>query len=246
MFRIGACFASSIFIAIVSIGCGDPPSAQVHVDAPQSLARATPTSLTQALVPLTTPTGDITMNTPDDTTSSSDYNDSGIIPGSLPSSPPQSPDERNSEDMIRQPTEWLTYANPSFGFSIEYPNTYVVIDTADNSTHEATSITHSFHFQDIMLAQSETANLQPPQFAIDIFEVPSDMSFEQWIDSNVTLSGSTRDAVEVGDYQGYVVSLPIQLAPNQFYYVAGDNYYYKLTSLGLYADRMLGSFTIDI
>ena len=190
------------------------------------------------------------MSTPDDAIESNDdgantasQNDSGVIPGSPPSAPPPETVEDETEDaMLRQPTEWLTYADPSFGFSIEYPDTYVIIEAADISSQ---TTTHSVHFQDAMLAQSETANLQPPQFALDVFEIPPDLSFEQWIDNDVTFSGSTRESVDIGGRQGYVVTLSIQLAPNQFYYVADDDYYYKLTPLGIHGERMLQSFTID-
>lgn len=242
-------FASAILMAMLSIGCGSQPSAQVSIDASSSMTIATPTPADQSLVPLITPTGESSMNTPDNATESNDdsantpsQNDAGIIPGSPPSAPPPAPDESKLGEPHRQPTEWLTYNDSSFDFSIEYPDTYVITETADSSTQTAIA-THSVHFQDAILAQSETANLQPSQFAVDVFEIPPDVSFEQWIDNNVTFSGSARDSVDIGGRQGYVVTLSIQLAPNQFYYVAGDTYYYKLTPLGIHGERMVQSFT---
>ncbi|MEM8532925.1 MAG: hypothetical protein AAGF95_18905 [Chloroflexota bacterium] len=187
---------------------------------------------------------DDAMESNNDSSNTSPQNDSGMIPGSPPSAPPPETVKDETEDVVsRQPTEWLTYTDSSFGFSIEYPDTYVIIEAADTSS-QTTTATQNIHFQDALLAQSETANLQPPQFAIDVFDPPADVSFEQWIDNDVIFSGSTRDSTDIGGRQGYVVTLSIQLAPNQFYYVAGDDYYYKLTPLGIHGERMLQSFTI--
>ncbi len=93
-----------------------------------------------------------------------------------------------------------------------------------------------------MLAASETANLQPPQFSIEVFANPGGTAVEEWLATHAPGIGA-HTPVTIGGKPGFRVQLNAQLAPNEFYFVANGQSIYKLTLLGQSAPQMLQSFS---
>lgn len=141
-----------------------------------------------------------------------------------------------------QPEKWRVYANQQFGFSIAYPDTYVVLDNDSPREPPVEGRVYQVRFQDSKLAASDTADLQLPQFRIELFEKPQGTTLEQWLD-NHGIAGA-RSPVTIGDRNGYKVSYETMQAPNEFYYVAGDRYVYRLTPLGPHSEAMAATFSI--
>jgi hypothetical protein len=139
------------------------------------------------------------------------------------------------------PASWLSYSSQQFGFSIDYPDLYVVVDQG-NLPQDLPSVVGRVQFQDKALASSPTANLQPPQFLIDVFENKDSLVLEDWLAANERRG--TAQASAVGNASGYVVRLQTLQAPNQFYFVSQGQYVYRLVPLGQYSDQMLQSFKI--
>ncbi|HEX6291779.1 MAG TPA: hypothetical protein VFZ66_21515 [Herpetosiphonaceae bacterium] len=141
-----------------------------------------------------------------------------------------------------QPASWLTYSSAQFNFSIDYPDVYVVAEGGDlpqNIPH----LIQRVRFMDKALAASPTANLQPPQFMIDVFENTDALVLEDWIAANERRGTPTE--ADVGNLRGYLVALQTMQAPNQFYFVSHGQYVYRLTPLGHFSAEMLRSFKIS-
>ncbi|MFZ1238494.1 MAG: hypothetical protein WAV79_14000 [Anaerolineae bacterium] len=132
-------------------------------------------------------------------------------------------------------------------FQIGYPNgspaDYVPQEGAVTNQGEATVCRVAF--QDRVLAQSDTAALQPPLFLIEVFDRGSNaQALEEWVRAQ-PLPGKSSAATEpttLSGVTGLKVTLMQEMAPNQFFFVARDNYIYKLTPLGLYGNAMLATF----
>jgi hypothetical protein len=165
----------------------------------------------------------------------------GIGPTSVEAQMPAIPE--SPAEQPAQPTDWLRYTDQQFGFSITYPNTYVLLDAATASAAAANPV-HRVWFQDKTIASGATAALEPPAFAVDVFANPDGLALAQWLDANEPHRDATRTAVTVGDTPGYKVALTSYVAPGQFYYVAAGNAVYRLTPLGQYGEEMLKSFRL--
>jgi hypothetical protein len=138
---------------------------------------------------------------------------------------------------------WSRYTDQQFGFSIAYPNTYVISNAAATSV-AAPNLVHQIWFQDKAIASGATAALEPPAFAVDVFANDDALALAQWLDANDPYGDATRTAVTVGNTPGYKVALTSYIAPGQFYYVAAGKAVYRLTPLGQYGEEMLKSFRV--
>jgi hypothetical protein len=139
--------------------------------------------------------------------------------------------------------EWLRYSNSQFKFSISYLSTYVILDESESPEDTLPPPVFRVQFQDRALATSETADLQVPMAAVEVFRKEQSESLEEWLDLHGE-SGS-RSPITGGGLQGYRVSLPVLMAPNEFTYFASDTYVYRLTLLGPFAEEILQSFKIE-
>lgn len=173
------------------------------------------------------------------------------MPESLP---PQQPDSNVPPGTISvggapglavepsAPIQWLTYDDATFGFSIKYPDTYVIVDKANPRETPDIDLVQQIRFQDKTLANGDTADLEPPQFRIEILKNGAGETLDQWLKSH-TITG-TQAGVTIGGREGVAITLNTMMAPNQFYYLAYNDYIYRLTPLGVYGNEMLKSFTM--
>jgi hypothetical protein len=137
---------------------------------------------------------------------------------------------------------WLTYTDPERGISIKYPDTYTILPETEPFAGIRTQLIHRVRFQDKVLASGPTANLEPPQFTIEVFENPESLDLMDWLDRNVP--NGSRAEVSIGSLAGTKVTMQTMMAPNEFYYLAGEREIYGLIPLGSYASEMLPSFKI--
>jgi hypothetical protein len=93
------------------------------------------------------------------------------------------------------------------------------------------------------LAQSPTAEFQPPNALVEIFPNTAGKSLADWVGHYEPRATHTR--LRVGALEGYRITLPILLAPNEFFYFSSGTYIYRLTFLGEHAEQMLQSFRIE-
>ena len=156
--------------------------------------------------------------------------------GSLESSAPA-----GSGEAVSKPVNWLVYQDETYKFSISYPDVYVLLPEIDLLRDIDPDLVHRVRFQDADLAKGDTADLEPPQFSVEIFK-STVSSLEAFLD--IKLPGARREPFKIGDLQGYRVSTNLLLAPNEFYFFSGNGYVYKLTPLGAYSQEMLASFKL--
>lgn len=151
--------------------------------------------------------------------------------------------EPQGSDVPTVPSKWLVYSDTTLSFSLSYPDSYVRLAEPASLSSVAPNLVQRVRFQDRQLATGETADLELPQFTVEVFENTAGLTLEQWLDAN-TPSSSFRSTVAVGDHQGYQVTLNTMLAPNHFYYVADSAYVYRITPLGPHSEAMLASLKI--
>ena len=144
---------------------------------------------------------------------------------------------------VQRPVNWLVYQDKSYGFSISYPDTYVILDEIELLKDIDPVLVHRVRFQDKTLASGDTAKFELPQFSIEVYEKPAIDTLQAFIGAKI--SGWTVESFKLGDLQGYRVSSNRLMAPNEFYFFEGSQYIYKLTPLGQYSQEMLQSFKIE-
>lgn len=137
--------------------------------------------------------------------------------------------------------DWLTYLDTVFKFSIDYPEFYVILPETEPLNHIDSSLVQRVRFQEVDLAEGDTAEYEIPKFTIEIFDLRS-QSFDGFLASKVT--GAELEAIRIGELDGYKVSFNLLRAPNTHYYLPGNGKVYRLTPLGIYDHEMLESFQI--
>jgi hypothetical protein len=179
---------------------------------------------------------------PQDSNNAGSVNPSGTVIPALPgdSNPGAIEGSQPGGGEVSTPAKWLTYLDTKFGFSISYPDSYVLLPEAELPKDGAPGLVRRVRFLNSALANSDTANLQPPDFSIALFENPSAISLKAWVDANAP-KGSIEE-VKLDEVSCLKVTMTTLMAPNQFYFCAWNKYVYQLTPLGTYAEEMLKSF----
>ncbi|MCL4248738.1 MAG: hypothetical protein KJ065_11395 [Anaerolineae bacterium] len=134
---------------------------------------------------------------------------------------------------------WLTYHDSTYGFSIDYPPEYVRLRERTPPQQDPQPV-YEVRFLDRQLAQSPTAEFQPPNALIEVFKLPVTQTLAVWLREHE--ARASRTSIRIGNLEGYRVTLPILLAPNEAYYFARDNHIFRLTFLGEHEQRMIESF----
>jgi hypothetical protein len=141
---------------------------------------------------------------------------------------------------------WRVYDDKSYGFSIKYPRQFVILPEKGGQGTDAAGRLHRVRFQDRKVASWQTADLEPPQFTIEVFKADGASSLREWLERAQWVGqGDAVEPFEVeGAREGVRVRLMQQLAPNEFYYVATEKYVFRLTPLGPHGPAMLASFRL--
>jgi len=142
-------------------------------------------------------------------------------------------------------TAWKTYRDPSFGFSIRYPETLAVSsETPEKPLPERRPpLLHRVAFLDRGLAASDTAALQPPQLAIEVF-APAAGPLRSWLEANGRLTGGVSGLSLPGAREALRVRDPHLSAPNEFFYYATERGVIALITLGAEGSAMIGTFRL--
>ena len=143
----------------------------------------------------------------------------------------------------------------SNGFSIEYPNTYVILTGPNEPPASTPQVTYPVRFQDSQKASGPFASREPAQFTIHLYELDEHVVLLDWLREtglapagDATSQGPNAGVEQVrseGTGEGWRVVLPILVAPRESYYYATERYVYRLTPLGPYSQEMLDSFRLS-
>jgi len=165
------------------------------------------------------------------------------VPGKLPGG------EASSGGLTarqgEKPVDWRVYRNEKFGFEIQYPSVYVVVQAPKSSESLPLRPLAQVLFQDRQLAQGRTADLEPPQFSVRVFDNSSQMPIEKWLRTHNLVADEAGWEIEpysLSGVSGVQVCTQSLLAPRCSIYLPKGNYVYELTPLGTYAHRMIASF----
>lgn len=139
---------------------------------------------------------------------------------------------------------WQIYHSATFMFVVAYPSVYVIVDAPDGAELMPQPVAQ-VHFQDRVLAEGDTAQFEPPQFAVDVFDNSAQVPLLEWLEQHELVGSETgweHEAYMVGGVEGVRVCTRLMIAPNCFVYVANGGYVYRLTPLGTYGDEMVTRF----
>lgn len=137
---------------------------------------------------------------------------------------------------------WMTYQDAAYHFRIDYPSDYMLVEREIPAALQPRPI-HTTAFLSRQLAQSPTAKFQPPNALVEVFPLVAGKPLLDWIREHAPKA--TCASIRVGAREGYRATLPILLAPNEFFYFSSNAFIYRLTLLGEYAEQMLQSFRIE-
>ena len=141
-------------------------------------------------------------------------------------------------------TAWKTYQDSAFGFTLRFPDSVVMLPE-DPLPERRPPLVHRVAFLDRGLAASETAALQPPQLAVEVF-APAAGALRSWLEANGRLpAGGGVTALSLpGAREGQRVRDPHLSAPNEFFYYATDRAVIALIPLGAEGSAMAGTFKL--
>lgn len=160
-------------------------------------------------------------------------------PGMVDSKSPAGLAQEEQQPVV---VNWLSYQDRNFDYSIDYPDSYLVLTDEGLATASQPGLLSIVRFIDQKLAGVDTADLEIPQFTIEVFDT-GDQTLEQFVDSHH--ARGELEVYQVGDLSGFRVQLQQLIAPNQFIYLTNNGYVFRLTPLGEYSQKMLASFKIQ-
>lgn len=139
------------------------------------------------------------------------------------------------------------YTDHTYGFTVKYYSTEYVLLTDD--PHQATTqppAVQRVHFQRKDIAAGQVAGHEPPGLTISVFKLPPGRLLGEWLDSSGLLPpGSEITSVRLtGVKEGLRVTQPQRPAPNEFVYLATDQYVYGLVPYDAKGGKMLRSFRL--
>ncbi|MBH0204860.1 MAG: hypothetical protein HP498_03395 [Nitrospira sp.] len=139
------------------------------------------------------------------------------------------------------------HADHTYGFTVKYYQKEYALLTDD--PHQATTqppAVQRVYFQRKDISTGQVAGHEPPGLTISVFELPPGRLLGEWLDSSGLLPpGSEITSVRLtGVKEGLRVTQPQRPAPNEFVYLATDQYVYALVPYGAKGGKMLRSFRL--
>jgi hypothetical protein len=139
------------------------------------------------------------------------------------------------------------HTDHTYGFTVKYyPTEYVRLTDDPPRTATQPPAVQRVRFQRKDIAAGKVADHEPPGLTISVFELPPGRLLGEWLDSSGLLPpGSEISSVRLtGVKEGLRVTLRQQPAPNEFVYLATDQYVYALVPYGAKGGKMLRSFRL--
>jgi len=161
-------------------------------------------------------------------------------PGESAGSESSSSDDAADLPKEAVPVNWTAYTDPNFGFSLQYPDTYTILEEPPNFTEISPTMIGRLRMLEPSLANSDFAELEPPKFSIEIYANDEGLSLNAWVDAN--LPGGDKENFEIDGANCTKLTRQALLAPNQFIVCEYSGNMYKFTPLGLYSEEILASF----
>ena len=139
------------------------------------------------------------------------------------------------------------HTDRTYGFTVKYyPRDYLLLTEDSLQTTTQPPAVQRVRFQRRDIATGQFADPEPPGLTISVFERSPGRSLREWLDSSGLLPpGSEISSVRLtGVKEGLRVTLRQQPAPNEFVYLATDQYVYSLIPFGAKGGKILRSFRL--
>ena len=139
------------------------------------------------------------------------------------------------------------HTDHAYGFTVKYsPKDYVLLTEGPIQTTTQPSAVQRVRFQRKDIAVGQVADHESPALTISVFAQSPGRSLYDWLDLYGLLPpGSEISSVRLtGVKEGVRVILRQQPAPNEFVYLATDQYVYGLVPYGAKGGKMLRSFRL--
>jgi len=133
-------------------------------------------------------------------------------------------------------SDWLTYSNAQYGFSVQYPREYAAIPARDSP--KPAPLTRVWFLESALL-NSETLNFEVPKLAVDVFDNSAGQSLDAWLAANIASAPAERSTTQVGGVNALRLASMTMALPNVFYYVAHNRFVYRFTPGGGFGDQMV-------
>ena len=141
---------------------------------------------------------------------------------------------------------WRVYKNDAYGFSVKYPNNYVILRERGAEPGESPRALARLRLQERRIAAGQFADLEPPQFSVEVFDAAGGKSLREWLEAAGWLSeGDDIEPAELeGAREGLRVRMMAQMAPNEFYFYRTDRRVFRVIPLGEHGRAVLDSFRL--
>jgi hypothetical protein len=151
-----------------------------------------------------------------------------------------------ASSSVAQTDGWLTRTDVLFAFEIRHPEGYVTLEEPVLPASTQPPVLQRLRFQEKQIALGLFAEREPPRLSIDIFARSPAVPLREWLQSqNLLPARATLAVIQLaGAREGLRVTLPQQIAPNEFLYFSTDRYVYRLVALGGNGAAMLASFRL--
>ena len=128
---------------------------------------------------------------------------------------------------------------------ISYPDDYVV--QQGDTTNQQPQPTCKIQFQRKQLAQSDTANLQPPQLLIEVYtKAQLEQRLDAWLKAQQFLGPQDQVApFRLAGATGVQVTSQTLLVPDRFLYLVKGTNVYRFVPFGPTADQMLATLKLS-
>lgn len=156
--------------------------------------------------------------------------------------------ETPSPDTPSTPESWLTYSDPMYGFTIGYPNGFVVRqqDVSKLSQFTPTPLVSTF-FMNPTMAAGELAGAEPPDLEVRVYRAEAADSLKTWL---VSVGFATSDTIAAAKpfrnagVNGLEVCHSTMIAPGCSVYVLHKGRVYQLTAISKEGEAMIGTFAL--
>jgi hypothetical protein len=138
------------------------------------------------------------------------------------------------------------YADNTYAFSVQYPDTFVVrMQPAEQLAQLTPMPSAALRVMSPVIATSDLGDREPADLEIRVYEVGQIASLERWLTSNGLLSaGDTVQPFKAATVSGVEVCASTMLAPGCSYFVLGGGRIYQLTPATQEGETIVNTFMI--
>ena len=155
---------------------------------------------------------------------------------------------QQTEPAPTPPANWSTYTDPAYGFSIGYPDGFVVRqqDVAKLARFTPTPLVSIF-FMNPTMAAGELAGVEPPDLEARVYRADAADSLKTWL---VSVGFASSDSISTAkpfrnaSVSGLEVCHSTMIAPGCSVFVLRSGRIYQLTAISKEGEAMIRTFVL--